>query len=118
MDPLRTFTGGLLTTCGLDHAMGPHVEPAGYFAHPGIGLVRHPLHGRVSHSAARLRGHGVDWTAPVPVVFVEGEVVQAMPFGERLVLHRRIEAEVGSTRLRIRDTVTNQGYAPTACLVL
>ena len=41
-----------------------------------------------------------------------------MPFGEHLVLHRRIEAEVGGRRLRIRDTVTNQGYAPTACLVL
>lgn len=88
--------GGFLVTCGLDHTR----QPAEGF----------PLHGRLPFTPARLLAHGEDWDAQV--LFAEGEVVQARLGHETLRLRRRIEAPVGSQRLRIIDIVTNEGCTP------
>lgn len=112
--PLRTFGGGLLTTCGLDHVHGPRDEPDRY-GHPGLAVAHHPLHGRVSALPARLlRAQGT----PGPLLAVEGEVRQAAPFAEHLVLRRRIELDVAGRTLRIRDEVRNDGFTPTPLAVL
>ena len=49
---------------------------------------------------------------------IEGEVRQAMPFGEHLVLRRRLEADLGGRTLRIRDRVRNDGRTPSPLAVL
>jgi len=112
----RTFFGGLLTTCGLEHTLGPAEDDASHFAYPGFDRQEFPLHGRLSTTPARLLRCGLDLDAGV--VVVEGEVRQASVFGEHLVLTRRIEADVGGRELRIDDVVRNEGYAPTPQLVL
>ena len=102
---LRSFGGGLLTTCGLDHIGAPD---------EGIGL-----HGRASNLPARLVGYGTRADADGGLtLWAEGEVTQAAVFGERLTLRRRVEARVGSSSLRIDDAVVNEGFAPAEQMLL
>jgi len=116
--PFRTFFGGLLTTCGLDHTLGPAEDDARHFGYPGKEVQQFPLHGRISTAPARLLGYGAVLDDARPHVFVEGEVRQAEVFGETLVLRRRLEADVGGRELRVRDVVRNDGYAPTPHMLL
>lgn len=115
--PMRTFTGGLLQTCGLDHVHGPATGPHRY-GHPGIDRAEHPMHGRVAALPARLTRLGREATATGEVLVVEGEVRQAAPFAEQLVLTRRVEVEVGGRAVRVVDRVRNDGFRPSPLAVL
>jgi hypothetical protein len=84
---------GLLVTGGLDHVRQPSRGK--------------PLHGRLPFTPARVLAYGEDWSRGEPVLFCEGEVTQARYGGEALRLHRRIEAPVGGSALRIEDRVVN-----------
>lgn len=88
----RGFSG-FLVTCGLDHVRRPDGP--------------HPLHGRLPFTPGRLSAYGEDWHAGEPVLFCEGEVTQASLNGERLRLHRRIEAPIGGAVVRVLDEVEN-----------
>lgn len=118
LGPFRTFFGGLLTTCGLDHTLGPTEDDVSLFGYPGRDVASFGLHGRISTTPARLLGHGADLDADRPVLFVEGEARQASVFGEVLTLRRRIELDVGGRTIRVRDEVRNDGYAPTPHAIL
>ena len=104
---LRTFGGGLVTTCGLDHFGPPDAEGEGY-----------GLHGRASH----LPGEGVcvrqEWRGEDYVLEIEGETRQARLFGENLRLERRISTRLGATSLVLEDRVTNEGFRPAPLAVL
>lgn len=104
MEWLRTFGGGLMCTCGLDTFGPPSVDRD----------VAYPMHGRVGAvPGTLLRADAVDgW------LVVEGEIRQARVFEENLVLHRRIEAPIGGSSLRVTDTVTNHGPAEAGHMVL
>lgn len=115
---LRTFGGGLLTTCGLDHTLFPEEDTAEQFAFPPRAVETYPLHGRLSTLPARLVGYGDAWRGGDCVLWAEGEIEQVSVFGERLVLRRRIETVVGSTALTLSDEVANLGYAPTSHMLL
>jgi hypothetical protein len=115
---LRTWGGGLLTTAGLDHALAPAEDTAGQYHYPPRETVSYGLHGRVSNTPARLAGYGERWEGEECVLWAEGEVLQAAVFGEQLLLRRRVEAEVGGSRLRIRDEVENVGFDPTPHMLL
>ena len=108
----RSFSG-LLVTCGLDHILGPEEVPAENYNYPGKTTVRHSLHGRVGTIPARLTGYGETWNGDECVLWAEGTIRQAAVFGETLVLHRRIEADVGGDAIRITDRVVNEGFSPT-----
>ncbi|MCV5755235.1 DUF4432 family protein, partial [Escherichia coli] len=64
------------------------------------------------YTPARLLAYGEDWEREEPVLFCEGEVVQARYGGEALRLRRRIEAPIGGGEIRIEDTVDNLGAEP------
>ena len=115
---LRTFGGGLLTTCGLDHALFMAEDTAEQYHYPARPTERYGLHGRVSAIPARLAGYGSYWEGDDCVLYAEGEVTQAAVFGEQLVLRRRIEARVGESRLRIHDEVDNVGFDRTPHMLL
>jgi hypothetical protein len=104
---LRTFGGGLVTTCGLDHFGPPDPEGEGY-----------GLHGRASH----LPGESVcvrqEWRGEDYVLEIEGETRQARLFGENLRLERRISTRLGATSLVLDDRVTNEGFRPAPLAVL
>ena len=93
----RSFSG-FLVTCGLDHTRQPSDG--------------HPLHGRLPFTPARVSAYGEDWERDEPVLFCEGEVMQARLGGEGLRLHRRIEAPIGGMTMRLMDRVTNLGCHP------
>jgi hypothetical protein len=106
----RTWGGGMVVTCGLDHTLGPGEDTAGHFNQPHIfTTVRYGLHGRVGGLPARLAGYGEHWDGDECVLWAEGEVLQSAVFGEQLVLRRRIEARVGESRFTIHDEVENAG---------
>jgi hypothetical protein len=101
---LRTFGGGLVTTCGLDSFGPPADDESGVSG----------MHGRVGSIPARIS----EITATPEVVAVAGHVRQTAVFQENLLLERRISSAVGSSSLRIDDTVTNDGESPRDHMVL
>lgn len=115
---LRNWGGGLLTTCGLDHALFTATDTVEQYGYPPKQDEELGLHGRVSSRPARLVGHGERWYGDACVLWAEAEVLQASVFGEHLLLRRQIEAHVGESRLRIRDVVENVGFARTPHMLL
>lgn len=114
----RTFGGGLLVTCGIDHALFMAEDTAAQYHYPPKQTETFGLHGRVSNRPARLAGYGERWDGDECVLWAEGETLQATTFGEQLLLRRRIEARVGESRLRIRDVVENVGHDRTPHMLL
>jgi hypothetical protein len=114
----RSFGGGLLTTCGLDHALFMAEDTAEQYHYPPKPTETYGLHGRVSNRPARLAGYGERWEGDECVLYAEGEVMQAAVFGEQLLLRRRIEARVGESRLFVRDEVVNAGHDRTPHMLL
>ena len=94
---IERWFSGLLMTCGLEHLR----QPAG-----GV------LHGHLPMIPARISAYGEDWDRAEPVLFCEGEVTQAKVNGEAWRLHRRIEAPIGGSLLRLTDRVENLTAAP------
>ncbi len=115
---LRNFGGGLLATCGLDHALFPNEDSAAQYHYPPRPTATYGLHGRISNRPARLVGYGERWEGDECILWAEGEVVQAMTLGEALVLRRRIEARVGDSSLTLDDEVANIGPHPTPHMLL
>jgi hypothetical protein len=114
---LRSMSG-LMVSAGLDHTLFGGEVDAGQYHYPPRAAVRHGLHGRVANIPARLTGYGERWDGGRCVLWAEGEVRQAAIFGEHLVLRRRIEADLGGTRIRLSDTVTNAGFDRTPHMFL
>lgn len=115
---LRSFGGGLLTTCGLDHTLFPTDDTAQQYHYPPKATEHYGLHGRISNRPARLVGYGERWEGDACTLWAEGEVQQASALGENLVLRRRVEARVGEAHLTLRDEVENVGYHPTPHMLL
>ncbi len=115
---LRGFGGGLLTTCGIDHALFMAEDTAAQYHYPPKQTEVFGLHGRVSNRPARLAGYGERWDGDECVLWAEGETLQATVFGEQLLLRRRIEARVGESRLRLHDVVENVGHDRTPHMLL
>ncbi len=114
----RNFGGGLLTTCGIDHALFMAEDTAAHYHYPPKQVETFGLHGRVANRPARLAGYGEQWEGDTCTLWAEGETLQATVFGEQLVLRRRIEAVVGESRLRVRDVVENVGHDLTPHMLL
>ena len=114
----RGFGGGLLTTCGIEHALFMAEDSAAQYHYPPKPTETLGLHGRVSNRPARLAGYGERWDGDACTLWAEGETLQATLFGEQLLLRRRIEAVVGESRLRVRDLVENVGHDLTPHMLL
>jgi galactose mutarotase-like enzyme len=100
---LRTYGGGLLTSCGLTYFGAPDEYEGKTYG----------LHGRVTHLPAQNIRIWQEWRGEEYVLIVEGEVHQVVLFGENLLLKRRIETKLGSRTLTVKDTVINEGSQPT-----
>jgi hypothetical protein len=105
---LRSFHGGLLTTCGLTQ-VGPPGEDNG----EQLGL-----HGRISNIPARQVSQGDVWEGDTYTFWVEGRMREAAVFGHDLELKRRISARLDEPRLIIEDQVTNTGGIPVPHMIL
>ncbi len=109
IDWLRTFGGGLLTTCGLSNAGPPNSDANG----------TRGLHGNYSNLSAELI------SIKQPDIFsgdlgfeVVGKVTESSTFGPSLELVRRISGTIGSAEIHIQDRVTNRGNSPAPHMLL
>lgn len=107
-DWLRSFHGGMLTTCGLQNVGLPSED----------GGTSHGLHGRISNVAARNVSHRVLEQDGVLVAEVCGEMRETDVFGADLLLRRRITLPMGDPVLHVDDEVVNQGHAPAGLMLL
>ncbi len=96
---LRTFAGGLLTTCGLTYFGSPVTDEG-----ENLGL-----HGRYSNIPARQVADLSGWIGDEYHISIKGIVEEGHMFGNKLRLEREIETIQGNNSLIITDTVTNFG---------
>ncbi len=106
---LRTFGGGLLTTCGLDHVGGPESDE---FGERGI-------HGQISNLPAEII------SIQQPNVFtgdlnfsITGIIRQARIFGPCLALKRTISGTLGNPSIRLTDEIINEGNQSAPIMLL
>jgi len=105
---LRSFSGGLLVTCGLTYAGFPSEDEGAKLG----------LHGRISHIPAEDMRIDRNWRGGDYVLSVEGRIRESAVFGENMVLKRKIWTKMGESRLWIEDKVENQGYRETPLMII
>jgi len=106
---LRTWGGGLLTGCGLTNVGGPNTTSDG----------THGLHGRLSHIPSEEVNTQADWADNgTYTLSVSGRMRQSKVFGENLLLTRQLTTSLGDASITVRDTVQNQGFAPSPLMLL
>ncbi|WP_235921201.1 aldose 1-epimerase family protein [Foetidibacter luteolus] len=99
-DWLKTFGGGLLTTCGLTHVGGPEKDE---FGERGV-------HGGISNTPAEV----ISIQQPDPVMdkldmSITGIIKETQIFGPALELKRTISGTLGKAVIKIHDEITNRG---------
>lgn len=109
LDWLRTFNGGLLTTCGLTHVGGPEQDEYG----------ERGIHGRISNTPAQIESI----IQPDPVAgrldfSITGRMRETTVFGPSLELKRTISGTLGQPAIRIHDEVLNQANTPAPHMLL
>ncbi len=105
---LRTFPGGLVTTCGLTYAGAPCEDDG-----ESLGL-----HGRVSHTPATNLYVDGAWQGDDYVMWASGKMRETRLFGENILLERKISAVLGQNSFTIEDTVTNESSKRTPHMIL
>jgi hypothetical protein len=106
---LRTFTGGLLTTCGLSHVGGPEKDESG----------SRGLHGRISNIPAEIISVG----QPTPYndlteISITGIMRESSVFGPSLEMKRTISSPLFGAKIKIRDEVLNAGNNLTPLMMI
>lgn len=105
---LRSFAGGLLTTCGLDN-VGPACQ---------VAKQRFGLHGRISGMRAEEVSARGSWQGDEYQLSVSGRVRQAALFNEKFELKRRISSSLDSCSIQVEDEITNIGFRPAPLFLL
>ncbi|MBB5282893.1 galactose mutarotase-like enzyme [Rhabdobacter roseus] len=109
IDWLRTFGGGLLTTCGLTHVGGPESDQYG----------ERGLHGEIGNLPAEIESIvQPDPRAGKLDMSITGIIRQTKPFGPSLELRRTISSTLGQASIRIQDEVINRGNTPAPHMLL
>lgn len=106
---LKTFGGGLLTTCGLSHTGGPESDSFG----------QRGLHGEISNLPAEIESI----MQPDPLqgkmdMSITGTVKETRVFGPMLERKRTISGVLGQARINIRDQIVNRGNTPAPHMLL
>lgn len=99
LDWLKTFGGGLVTTCGLSHVGGPEEDNYG----------KRGLHGRISNNPAEIISvKQPDILSGDLEMHITGLIKESSVFGPHLVLKRTISGILGHPYLKIADEVINE----------
>lgn len=105
---LHSFSGGLVTTCGLRNVGSPSVDQGESFG----------LHGRVANLPMEELGYWSEWVGDEWWMYVKGTLTEGMMFGNTLRLTRQLSARLGGNTIIIEDTVENLGGEPTPHMML
>jgi Domain of unknown function (DUF4432) len=104
---LKSFAGGLLTTCGLSTAGAPSED--------GESLG---LHGPIANTPAENVSWSEDWHGDDCVFAISGKVREVSVFGHNLLLERTISTSLRSSSLIINDSIENQGIKESPLMFL
>lgn len=107
MQWLKSFFGGLVTTCGLSNA-GPPCRAE----MPVLGNVPFGLHGDISNAGADNVCAREEWVDGRYRLQVSGRVEEGRLHGEHLQMRREVTAYLGEKRLFLRDVFSNEGDSP------
>lgn len=99
-EKLRSFYGGLLTTCGLTNA-GPWNEFNGEYE---------GQHGRISDIPCDNYFYETCWEGQKLALVQRGRVVQSKIFNENLVMKREIKSYFGENTIFIKTEIKNEGF--------
>src|SRR5690606_25026073 len=100
LDWLKTFGGGLITTCGLSHIGGPESDSYG----------ERGLHGNISNLPAELESVvQTDRVEGIMEMSMTGVVKETQALGTHLEWRRRISGVLGQAKLSLRDEIHNRG---------
>lgn len=105
---LRSFTCGLITTCGLTYMGAPCTDNGEELG----------LHGRISNIPAHDVSVTQEWDGDEYRIDIRGKVSESSMFGENLTLTRRLTTSLGSNNLSISDTVQNLGFDSQPFMIL
>ena len=105
---LRSFFGGLLTTCGLTN-----FGPGGTDEWGTVGL-----HGRIHAAPAEELSYSESWQGDECTLEISGTMRESRVFGENVSLNRRVWTHLGSNTLWLTDTVRNDGFATWPHMIL
>jgi len=105
---LRTFFGGLLTTCGLTYFGPPSVDNGEELG----------LHGRITNLPAGNVFADGKWENDNYVMWVQGKTREVKPFGEKLELSRKISTYMDKPVIIIEDIVENIGFKEYPLMIL
>jgi len=76
------------------------------------------LHGRISNTPANQVSYRTFWDGNDYKLEISAETRQVALFGENLTLQRQISAALGSNRIRIVDSVSNENFEPAPHMLL
>lgn len=105
---LKTFAGGLLSTCGLTAAGAPSIDEG-----QSVGL-----HGSISNTPAEAVKWSEQWMDHDCELTVAGQVREVSVLGHNLVLNRKITTSLKSDQIVIEDVVENQGIRDSPLMLL
>ena len=100
---LRSFSGGLITTCGLTSAGDPCVD--------GEEILG--IHDRINHIPAENLCVEEYWDNDEYIIRIRGQMRQCSLYRENLVLKREIICKMGENKLYVNDEFVNEGYQKT-----
>jgi hypothetical protein len=105
---LRSFYGGLLTTCGITNAGAPGPDAGAPYG----------LHGRESNNEAENLCVQQDWEGDEFLISVKGTMREARAMGENVTLTRAIETKLGARGFRLHDRIANRGFTPEPLMLI
>ena len=108
MNFFRSFTAGLLTTCGLLN-VGGACEDEG---------KKLGIHGKINNIPADDIGIYKEWEGDEYVVKVRGKVRESEYFAENLTLSRSISFKLGEKKIMINDVIENCGFVDAPLMLL
>lgn len=105
---LKSFPGGLVSTCGLSSAGGPSDDQGEAFG----------LHGSIGNTPADTLTLSEDWEGDECKLTVAGTVRETRVHGQNLLLRRRVETYLGSRTITLTDIVRNDGFRESPLMLL
>ena len=105
---LRSFFGGLLTTCGITNAGLPSEDQDQAYG----------LHGRVSNAGAEDVCVDQFWDGDEYYIKLKGTVREASNLGENMTLKRTIKTRLGSRAFTINDNIENHGFSAQPLMIM
>lgn len=108
---MRSFFGGLLTSCGMTFVGHPEVDPEAENQELG-------LHGRLANIPAKGVLAEANWEGDEYVIRVRGRMREAEVFATNLEMTREISTVLGEKCLRIHDRIENLSVDPSPLMIV